>query len=156
LVERLHVPDATDLAGQHHFAGLLQGRDIAIGEVDHRDEAGGLRGAGHLVRFGIAFRQRLLAHHMLARRQQRQRRRMVRAVGRDIGGRIEAIPGNGLLQRREDMGYAMRIRESLGAHGIHVDGADQFDAVDRSKVLGMAVGHAAGSKNKKTHHRPQR
>jgi hypothetical protein len=45
--------------------------------------------ARHLVRLGVVFRQRLFAHDVFARRQQRQRRRMMRAVGRHVGGRVE-------------------------------------------------------------------
>ena len=39
--------------------------------------------------------------------------------------------------------------------GIHRR-ADEFNAVDCGKMLGMGVGHAAGSKNEKSHGLPQR
>ncbi len=145
-----------DLAGQHHGARLLQRRDVAVGEVHHGDEAGGLGRPGHLVRLGVIFRQRLLAHDMLARRKQRQRRRMVRPVGRHVGRRVETVPGDRVIQRGEDVGNAVLLGEGPGARGVDVDGADQLDTLDRGEVLGMAVGHATRSKNKKTHRFPQR
>ncbi|MNE51446.1 hypothetical protein D3C80_1460750 [compost metagenome] len=59
-----------DLARQHHFACRLQGGDIAIGEVDHGDEARLFGGIGHFGGLGVVFRQRLFAEDVLAGRQQ--------------------------------------------------------------------------------------
>jgi hypothetical protein len=41
-------------------------------------------------------------------------------------------------------------RKRLHPDLIDIDSRDQFDAIDRGKGLGMGIGHAAGTENKKT------
>ena len=69
-------------------------------------DAGGLGGVGHLARLAEVFGQRLFAQHRLAGRDQRHGGRMVDAVRRDIGHRVEARPSERLLQRGEAVGDA--------------------------------------------------
>ena len=80
---------------------LLQRRRIAVGQVDHVDEAGRFGGLGHRQRVGMVRRQRLFAEHVLAGGQQRQRRRLVDAVRRDVDGRVELAPGDRRLEALE-------------------------------------------------------
>ncbi len=61
-----------DLAIQNHLPRGLQRCHIAVGQVDHGDEAGFFRSIGHFRGLGIGFGQRLFAKHMLARRQKLQ------------------------------------------------------------------------------------
>ena len=49
-VAGLDVADGADLAFLDHAAGGLQRAGVAVGEVHHVDEAGGLGGVGHLER----------------------------------------------------------------------------------------------------------
>jgi hypothetical protein len=128
----------------------------AVGEVHHGDETGGFRRTRHLVRLGVVFRERLFAHDMFASGKQRQRRRVMRAVRRHVGGRVKTTPGYGVFQRGEDVGNAMLIGKGFCAQRVDVDGAHQLHPVDRREMFGMVVGHAAGSKNEKTHGGPQR
>ncbi|MDT4865037.1 hypothetical protein FQZ97_998190 [compost metagenome] len=145
------MPQLANLTGQHHRPRLLQRCDIAIGQVDHGDEPGALRGVGHFRGLGVVFRKRFFAQHVFAGGQQGQRRRMVRLVRRHIRRRIELAPSNGIVERSECIGYAMFLGKILGALGVDIDRPHHLHTFDLSEGFGMAVGHAAGSDNKKTH-----
>ncbi|MCY1299956.1 hypothetical protein D9M70_495080 [compost metagenome] len=140
-----------DITGEHHRPCLLQRRDIAIGEVHHRHQAGALGGVGHLRRLGVIFRERLFAQHVLAGGKQCQRRRVVRLVRRHVRRRVELAPGDRLVERGEGLGNAVLVGKGTRTLGVDIDRADHLDAFDFGKGLGMAVRHAAGSNYKKTH-----
>ncbi len=62
-MRRLDMAHGADLAGEHHLPPLLQRRRVAVGEVDHADQAGLLDRLGHLHGLGrrrspAAFRRR--------------------------------------------------------------------------------------------------
>lgn len=81
--------DCADLAGDHHLAGPLQRRDVAIGQVDHVDDAGPFSRLRHLERLFVVLGERLFTKHMLSGRQQGERRRVVHAIRRDVRRRVE-------------------------------------------------------------------
>ncbi len=146
----------TDFSGQNHFARLLQGCDIAIGQVDHIDDARLLGGVRHFGGFLVAFRQRLLAEDMLARTDQRQRGRMMDGIRRHIGRGIEPAPFQRILKPREAVVNVVVLRKRIDAFRRNVAGRDDLDAIDRPESFGVVLRHAACTQNKKTHVAPQR
>ena len=135
--------DRADLARDHHLARLLQLRDIAIGQVDHVDDPCPFGSFRHLERLVIILRERLLAKNVLAGGKQRQGRRIVSLVRRDIRHRIELAPGQRLVQRREALLDIERIAKGREPRRIRVDGADDLDARNASEMLHMVLRHAA-------------
>jgi hypothetical protein len=83
------VAHLADGALLHEARGLVDGGDVAVGEVDHVHDACERRRIGHLARMGVVGGERLLAQDVLAGREERERRGVVHGVGRDVGHRVE-------------------------------------------------------------------
>ncbi len=141
------MSDRAELAGEHHLAGALQRRDVAIGEIDHVDDAGPFGRLRHLQRRRIVLRQRLFAEDMFARGNQRHRRRVMDAVGRDICRRIEFTPGDRLLQRKKPLFDVELVGEGRKPLGIGVDGADHRHAIDEGEAGELVFRHHPRAKN---------
>ena len=141
-----------DLARLHHLARLLERRDIAIGEVHHIDDAGGFRRIGHLARLAEILGQRLFAQHRLAGGNQRHGGRMVDAVGRDVGDRVEIAPVERRLQRGEAPRDLVVVGELADAGRIDIDGADDDGALDGAEAAGMFLRHPTGTEYQKPHY----
>jgi hypothetical protein len=94
--------------------------------------------------------QRLFAKHVFARRQKLQRRRIVDPVRRDIGDRVERIPGDRLVERGEGIRDGVAQRESLYPIKIDIDRCHGRNPRHGREIHGMDVGHATGAENKKT------
>ncbi len=84
---------------------------------------------------------------MLAGGNRLQRRRVVDAVRRDIGDRIELAPGKRILERKEMIGDAVFGAEGREPFRNDIDAADDADAFDRLEACGVLIGHAAGAEN---------
>ncbi len=125
--------------------------DIAIGEIDHADEAGLLGRLGHGEGFLGVCRQRLFAEHVLAGGERLHRRGVVHVIGRDVGHRVKVAPGERLLKRGEASLDVVLFAERLEPRLLGVDGADDLHALDLGEMRGLGVGHAAGAEKQQTH-----
>ncbi len=97
------MADVADRAGLNELTRLLQLRHIAVGQVDHVDEAGGFRRIGHLFCLWVVLGQRLFAEDVLLRGDQLHCGGVVDWIGRHIGRRVELAPGDGVIERGEGL-----------------------------------------------------
>ena len=110
--------DRADLPVEHHLPALLQRRRVAIGEVDHADQAGLLDRLGHLHRLGRVSGERLLAEDMLAGGDRLHGRRMMNLIRRDVRHRVELAPGERRPRGSEIAGRSCaRRRKRQGGPG---------------------------------------
>ena len=141
----LEMPNGTDAPGPHKTRRLLQGGDIAIGQVDHVHHPGPGGQIGHLGGMGGAGGQRLFAQHMLARGKDGQGGGVMGGIGGDIGHGIELAPVQCLGQGGKAVGDAMGLPEGGQRLGAGVDPGHDLYPGNGGKVLGMVGGHAAGA-----------
>ena len=76
---------------------------------------------------------------------------MVDAIRRHVRHRVELLPCQRFLKRREAIGNAVAVRKFVDARAVDIDGANQFDAIDRAELPGMLLRHPAGAEYQKTH-----
>jgi hypothetical protein len=146
--------DRADGARGHDVPHLLEAGDVAVGQVDHVDDAGGLGRLGHLEGLGGVGRERLFAKDVLAGSDHRHRRRVMERIRRDVGHGIELAPLQGRLERGEPLGNGMGVGEGGELAGVDLDGADDLDAFDLAPpLLHLQRGHAAGAQDQETHGR---
>ena len=144
------MPHLADLARRNQLPRLLQRRNIAVTQVHHIDERGLLGGGCHFIGQREILGQRLFAQHMLLRRDDLHRRRMMHGIGRHVGDGIELSPGQQRIEAAECVGDAMLLREALGAGLIGIGGCHHIDAgigLEQPRVIG---GHRTGAENGET------
>ena len=135
-----------------HLVRLVNGRRVAVAQVDHVDHALAFRSLHHRHRLGVIHRERFLAEHMLPGANRLDRKGRVEAVGRRIDNGIDFA----FLQHEVDVGIGIRNRKP-GAEGgrlgrIHVTAGDDLAAGDLGKLLSVMTGDAASPDNRNTNH----
>ena len=125
----------------------MQGRDIAIGQVHHVDEACLLGGCCHFIGELEIFRERLFAQHMLVGGEQLHCRRVMDGIRRDVGGGIELAPGDGLVEVFEGILDAESLAKFGSAARHHINRAHEFAARIFAESRGMGLGHATRAEN---------
>ena len=132
----LHPPDRAQLAALDDLAHALRERVVPVVERLHHDEPGARRDRRHRFGFRGVRRERLLAEHVLARLQRRDRPLGMEPVGQrvvdriDLGigeeRRVRVVHGRDPVLRREGLGAAAiagRHRSHLG-FGVVAGGLD--------------------------------
>ena len=78
------MADLADGASGDQTGGFHQGGPIAVGQVDHVDDASLGRCFGHFCGMGVIRGQRLFTQHMFASGQQGHGRGVMHRVGGDV------------------------------------------------------------------------
>ena len=146
----VHVANRADLAGIDHLARPLDRVGVAIGEVDHIDDAGGLRRLHHRHGVLVVHRQGLFAEDMFACRDELQRGRLMDIVRRRIDGRVESAPGDRLVEAAEGLRDAVGFCKGLCALEIAVDCGDDLDRLQLAELFRVTGGNPARAEDDQT------
>ena len=137
----------TDPALGNQRPGLLDRRGVAIGQVDHADQPGGLDGLRHLGGVGGVDRQGFFAEYVPAGGDQAQGGRVVHRVRGDIGHGVEAAPRQRRLEIAETPLDAVFLLERRQRGRVDIGGGDDLAIVNRGEGNRMAAGHEPGAQN---------